>query len=227
MSAGAALDGPGRSGHPVTAVVPVKPLPWAKSRLALPGELRRALALAFALDTVATLSRSLSVTGIIVVTADADVERSLRGQPVRLLHDEGGGLGKAVSAGCRAAGSWRPGAGVAVVPADLPCLRTTDVEDVLSAAAGLDGAFVPDRSSRGTTLLVCPPGRLVVPQYGPGSAGRHSALGLRRLDHAPARARHDVDTVEDLDLAAGWGVGARTAAVLAALRSPSAVQRAS
>jgi 2-phospho-L-lactate guanylyltransferase (CobY/MobA/RfbA family) len=35
------------------------------------------------------------------------------------------------------------------------------------------------------------------------------------MENAPARARHDVDTLEDLDAARSLGVGPRTAAVLA------------
>lgn len=48
----------------VTAIVPAKPLAAAKSRLAVPMQQRRALALAFAVDTVSALSGSSPVTAI-------------------------------------------------------------------------------------------------------------------------------------------------------------------
>jgi 2-phospho-L-lactate guanylyltransferase len=209
---GAAPEGAYR----VTAVIPVKPLARAKSRLDLPAEQRRSLALAFALDTVAAVSRSPLVAGVLVVTADPEVERYLGRGAVRVVHDEGAGLRPAVGAGCRAAASWRPSAGVAVVPADLPCLSTDDVTDVLALAQTADGAFVPDHAATGTTLLLCPPGRAVVARYGPGSAAVHRALGLRSLDDVPVRARLDVDTLEDLQAAAQLGLGPRSAAALAA-----------
>ena len=50
--------------YDVTAVVPVKPLAMAKSRLALPVEQRRALALAFALDTVAALDLPVTAAAL-------------------------------------------------------------------------------------------------------------------------------------------------------------------
>ncbi len=203
--------------YAVTAVVPVKLLALAKSRLALPLEQRRALALAFALDTVAALSGSPHVGAIVVVTADPDVERCLQGQPVQLLHDVGEGLLRAVQAGCRTAASWWPSAGVAVVPADLPCLSSQDVTQVLRLAQRVDGAFVPDSATTGTTFIVCPPGRPMLAQYGPGSAAAHRALGLRSLDDAPLQARHDVDTLTDLQAAAVLGLGAQTAAQVDAL----------
>ena len=203
--------------YAVTAVVPVKPLALAKSRLALPVEQRWALALAFALDTVAALSGSPCVGAIVVVTADPDVERCLQGQPAHLVRDTGVGLLPAVAAGCRVAASRWPGAGVAVVPADLPCLSCDDVTQVLHLAQRAEGAFVPDRATTGTTFVVTAPGRPMVARYGPGSAAKHLALGLRSLHGAPAGARHDVDTLTDLRAAAAFGLGAYTAAQVAAL----------
>ena len=206
--------------HPtyaVTAVVPVKPLALAKSRLALPVEQRRALALAFAVDTIAALAGSPLVTGIVVVTVDPDVERCVQARTVHLLRDMGGGLLPAVRAGCRAAAARWPHAGVAVVPADLPCLSSHAVTQVLRLAQRVDGAFVPDSAMTGTTFVVWPPGRPMVAQYGPGSAAKHRALGLRSLDDAPLRARHDVDTLTDLRAAVTLGLSARTAAQVASL----------
>ena len=84
----------------------MKPLVHAKSRLALPMEQRRALALAFALDTVLILSGSPAVVAVVVVTADPEVERCLQGQQAHLLRDMGSGLLPAVKAGCRVAASW-------------------------------------------------------------------------------------------------------------------------
>jgi len=130
-------------------------------------------------------------------------------QTVRLAHDDGLGLQAAVRAGCRAAASWTPATGVAVVPADLPCLLAADVTRVLASGQAADGTFVPDHVASGTTVLMCAQGHTVLTQYGPSSAAKHRALGLRCLDDAPARARHDVDTVEDLQMATPSASGAR------------------
>lgn len=197
----------------VTAVVPVKGLADAKTRLALPPAQRRDLALAFALDTVEALAGCQTVVEVVVVTADPVVARHVRRPGVRVVAEQEHGLLPAVHAGIRAATGWHPHAGVLLVPADLPCLRAVDVADVLRSPAGPAGAFVPDRSGTGTTLVHHPrgPGGVVaVPQYGPGSAARHVAVGLRALTDAPRRARQDVDTLDDLHDAARLGAGAAT-----------------
>lgn len=217
MTSGATLTPPRWHAHRVTVVVPVKPLALAKSRLAVPADRRRALALAFAVDTVTSLSCSPLVAGVLVVTSDPDVARRVRQLGVRLVPDEGAGLGAALRSGTRVATAWRPGGGVAVVPADLPCLRPEDVTWVLTAGATGAGAFVPDRSRTGTTLVVYPPGRTAVTRYGPDSAARHRSLGLRPLDDAPVRARHDVDTLDDLRAARLLGPGPETLAAMGAL----------
>lgn len=198
----------------VVAVVPVKPLESAKSRLALPAEHRRALALAFALDTVAALAGTAYVVGVLVVTSDETVADRVRRLGARVAHDRGSGLGTAVRDGLRGASAWHPDAGVAVVPADLPCLTPADVGEVLHAAAADPGrgSFVPDRAGSGTTFVVHAAGLEVRTGYGPASADRHRALGLRPLDDAPRGARHDIDTVEDLLGACALGVGAQTRA---------------
>lgn len=192
---------------PVVAVVPVKHLRGAKSRLALPVGERRALALAFAVDTVAALTGSPLVERVVVVTTDPDVASQMRPAGVEVVPDEGDGLREAVLAGCRTAAG--PGLGLLVAPADLPCLSSDDVTLLLERH--IDG-FVPDRTGTGSTVLLRPPGRDIDPQYGPGSAARHVALGLHRLDDVPVALRHDVDTLDDLRSAHRLGLSPRTAA---------------
>lgn len=204
---------------PVTAVVPVKPLGLAKSRLALPAEHRRALALAFALDTVVALAQTAYVVGVLVVTADRTVADRVGQLGARATDDRGTGLGPAVREGLRVAAEWHPDCGVVVVPGDLPCLSPRDVTDVLVAAGPAEGrgAFVPDRAGTGTTIVVQESGHPGLTRYGPDSAARHRALGLRALAGAPASARHDVDTLADLRAAMALGVGEQTRAVVDAL----------
>lgn len=203
--------------HRVTAVVPVKRLASAKSRLAVPENDRQALALAFAVDTISSLLDSALVVDVLVVASDPPAVRRLQSLGVRVVADPGTGLGGAIAGGIRAATTWRPGTGTAVVPADLPCLRATDVTQVVSQALATQGAFVPDRSGAGTTLVIHPAGCHARTRYGPASAAAHRAIGLQALHDAPVRARHDVDTLDDLEAAASLGAGAETLAVVQAL----------
>ena len=201
----------------VAAVVPVKRLAAAKSRLRLPADQRAALALAFALDTVAALCASPVVAGVLVVTSDPEVASHLHRMGVAVVPDDTTGLHDAVGVGIAAAAVRWPGLGVVVVPADLPSLRPEDVERVVRLGQETDGAFVPDHGGTGTTIVVHAAGRSAATRYGPASAARHRELGLTPLEEAPPRARHDVDTLEDLDVALTLGVGPRAAAAVAAL----------
>lgn len=201
--------------YEVVAIVPVKRLALAKSRLSVPAEQRQALALGFALDTISALSGSALVADVVVVTSDPLVARRVRALGARVVADRSAGLTEALDDGLRAAVAT-PGTGVVVVPADLPCLRAPDVTQVLEGA-GRAAAFVPDRSGTGTTFVLHPPGATVRTAYGPGSAAGHRRLGLRALDGAPPGARHDVDTLADLAEAEALGLGPETRVALSAL----------
>lgn len=202
------------TGSGVAVVVPVKRLAFAKSRLGVEPAVRRDLALGFALDTVAALAGCPDVGGVLVVTSDPLVARCVRRRRVRVVAEEGVGLAVAVGTGLAAA--RREGAErVAVVPGDLPCLTPSDVGAVLAAAADA-GAYVPDRDGAGTTFVVGAPGVEPPTCYGPGSAGLHLARGLRPLADAPVRARHDVDTLDDLVAALALGTGEATLGALEA-----------
>ena len=50
--------------------------------------------------------------------------------------------------------------------------------------------------------------------FGVGSAARHRGMGYRLLADAPPRARHDVDTVDDLVSGVALGLGGHTSAVI-------------
>jgi len=81
---------------------------------------------------------------------------------------------------------------VVIVNADVPCVRTDELEALVAAAPALVPA--PDGT---TNALSLPDARDFVPLYGPGSASRYVAnLGARALDLAGLR--DDVDTWDDL-----------------------------
>lgn len=225
-----AAASPAQHTAPVVAVMPVKPLDLAKSRLGFAAGYRRQLVLSFAADTLQALATCPEVVGVVIVTADPDVTALARAVPATVVADRGDGLDASIAAALPAAVRARPDAGVLICPADLPCLRAGDVSDVLRMAAG-GAAFVPDRSGRGTTMIIQPPGAPLRTSYGPDSAARHVALGLTALTGAPSRARHDVDTIADLRHAVRLGIGAHSAAVVAAahdstLERPSTGHRA-
>ncbi len=116
-----------------------------------------------------------------------------------------GGQGAAVAAALRELSGP-----VAVVNADLPCLRPADVAALLAAAPALVAA------ADGTTnALVLADARDFRPCYGPGSAARFAELGLTPIELA--NLADDVDTLEDLERL-GARVGPRTRAAFEGLR---------
>lgn len=215
-------------GAPVGLVVPVKPLPVAKTRLrgaadggvgALGAHTR--LALALAMDTVAAARGAQRVDAVVVISSDPAVAMELGALGADVVPDPSRGLNGALRLGARVVRERLPGATVGALQADLPALRPAELDAALAAAAGMfDGGasrvFVADEPGDGTTLLLAAPGTDLDPHFGRGSAAAHAGSGAVPLTGDWAGLRRDVDTSDDLARAAELGVGLRTRAVLAA-----------
>ncbi|MEV6399542.1 2-phospho-L-lactate guanylyltransferase [Streptomyces sp. NPDC051907] len=196
-------------------VVPLKPLVLAKSRLAAAAgdALRPALALAFALDTVAAALACPSVRDVAVVTDDPAAGVELAALGARIVPDApAAGLNAALAHGARAVRGRRPAAPVAALNADLPALRPAELARVLARASAFPRAFLADATGIGTTLLSAAPGAELRPAFGGPSRRRHSASGAVEILLAGVDSvRQDVDTADDLKAALALGVGPRTA----------------
>jgi 2-phospho-L-lactate/phosphoenolpyruvate guanylyltransferase len=194
------------------ALVPVKPPALGKSRLVgLPDDERRALAAAFALDTVAACVASVSIAEVIVATDDAafSVELAALGAftiPDGVAMDLNGTLRQSAAEARR---RW-PGLVPVALTADLPAVRAVDLDDALGALAPGEAAYVSDTGGLGTTLYTASYDDFD-PRFGPGSALAHDATGARPITAALPRLRRDVDDLADLDEALELGVGLRTA----------------
>jgi 2-phospho-L-lactate guanylyltransferase len=203
--------------HGWSAVVPVKRPAYAKQRLADYGDWRPVLAAAFAADVISALHGSDDIREVIVVGGEGLAARVLTAPRLRKIADVRG-LNEAVNAGLAAA--HRAGAaGVLVVPADLPCLRSSDVDLLIQQADGDRASVLADADGDGTAALLIPSPVRFSPAFGPGSFGRHLRQGAHALNGDLATARRDVDTVEHLVAARQLGVGQHTARVLALLEA--------
>lgn len=210
----------------VDLVVPVKPLPRAKTRLRGAadggvGELgaHQRLALALARDTVAAAAGSARVRSVLVISSDPAVAVEVGSLGVEVVTDPGRGLNGALRHGARLLRARDAGAAVGALQADLPALRPADLDDAVAAAAvlftaGAGRVFVPDAPGRGSTLLLAAPGTDLAPRFGGASAAAHVASGATALAARPG-LRRDVDTAADLDEAVRLGVGDWTRAVVA------------
>ncbi len=225
----------------VHAVVPVKHLSGAKSRLAtgLDGPQREALVLAMLADTLRALAASPLVSGLTVVTPDsraADTatgcgaavldEHTARTHPAsrrsrRTFPAPGTTPRDALNAALTgAAAVLRDAVGpahLAFVQADLPALRSDEFTAAASAAleprTGNGHAFVADCSGDGTTAVFVRGGATEVRLgFGAHSAQWHSADGARALAGRWPGLRNDVDTVADLCRVRLLGAGPATTA---------------
>jgi 2-phospho-L-lactate guanylyltransferase len=200
------------------AVVPVKRLDRAKSRLHVArsdgSPIERAdLALAFATDTVAALLASPSIVGVVVVCDDARAARELSDLGARVVPDApDAGLNAALAHGADHVVMFWPDAAIVAVSADLPSLRSQDVDSLVALAAQTrPTSFVSDTSGTGTTVF-CSLGRQdFVPAFGHRSRAAHRLQGaVELLGEELLRVRRDVDTDVDLWDAERLGVGPAT-----------------
>ncbi|MGL5865134.1 MAG: 2-phospho-L-lactate guanylyltransferase [Dermatophilaceae bacterium] len=192
-------------------VVPAKGGPLAKSRLALPLWARTELADAFTRDTLAAAASGMPHAHLLVVGAAPDLVSG--SAPHTVVADPGGGLDAAVAAGVGAAA--RLGAArAAVLLADHPALRPTELAAAVTACAAHQRAVVADADGSGTALLTLPAAAPVTTAFGPGSAAAHGRLGFTPVQiDAPGLAL-DVDDIPGLWRAVGLGVGRHTGHVL-------------
>ena len=201
-------------------LVPVKPPAFAKSRLAPLGDnARRALVVAFAIDTVAAALEADAVSGVLAVTDDHMLAAALCDVgafviPDAVTDDLNGSLQQAALEAQR---RW-PDSGVAALCADLPALRPVDLDRAVTTAPIDRMSFVADADGVGTTTVLAPSIDLFVPRYGAESRKAHLESGAAEIELPDIPTlRHDVDTPADLAAALDLGVGGRTAVTAAGL----------
>lgn len=188
----------------VWALVPIKRLEHAKSRLAPfldPGE-RRSLMRAMFRDVLATLSRVEALGGILVVTSDEEAASTAIMAGATTIPDPvEQGVNGAVQRGI----DWLHAnhkAGMMVVPGDVPFITVPEVESVLHATKSSPVVIVPATRDGGTNILAVAPPVLFSPAYGPMSFARHvaaaRAAGVEPEILELEGAGHDIDLAVDL-----------------------------
>lgn len=194
------------------ALVPVKPPALGKSRLVgLADDDRRALAAAFALDTVAACVAANTVAEVLVATDDAAFSVELRALgavtiPDGVAMDLNGTLRQSAAEAHR---RWPDLVPVALT-ADLPAVRPADLDEALGELAPGTAAYLADADGIGTTLYTAAYDEFA-PRFGPGSALAHDSAGAVPITTPLPRLRRDVDDLADLADALALGVGPWTA----------------
>jgi 2-phospho-L-lactate guanylyltransferase len=185
----------------VSLVLPVKATNQAKSRLALPRDARRHLALSLAYQSLGIATACLPPGQVYVVTSDPNVGRQVMAEGANLI-DEGpvGGLNRAAELGLAKAAARSPEHTVVVMVADLPELTADALRaffHVIQAARDVP-LHVADSSGVGTTMVASPPGFTSQMVFGRDSSARFGALGYRAAHHVSPSLRTDLDTLDDL-----------------------------
>lgn len=191
--------------HPpsIQAVVPLKNLAGAKSRLAelLTPDERRALVLAMLRDVLKALLQTPALAGVHVVSSDAEVLDLARAYGAAALPDRTDNLNDALTqaAGrCAATGADA----VLILPADVPLVTPGELEQFVAALDGTPGVVLAPSPDGGTNaLLVRPP--LALPfRFGPNSLAYHHQearrRGLRVQQVRTPGLERDIDHPDDL-----------------------------
>jgi len=192
------------------AVVPIKALDQAKSRLAPvmgPAD-RRALVLEMLRHTLSVLRSSDGLRGIVVIGPDPEVGEVALAYGVEFLPESGGGGLNGALVQAAASLPARQGQGMLVIPGDLPHLRLSSIRELVRLAVPCGVVIAPDLREFGTNALLLTPPDLIPFCFGLNSFRRHIAAAeaagvtpivVRSLDLAM-----DVDVPEDLGLVPGY-----------------------
>jgi 2-phospho-L-lactate/phosphoenolpyruvate guanylyltransferase len=193
-------------------LVPVKNLANAKQRLSavLTPEERLALAHAMCEDVLQELARWRARPNVAVVTGDAFARDLARRFAFEVIADpvnpgETGAIEMA-TAECRRRGAKR----TLVVPADIPLIETSELQQIVDSAPPGGAVLVPDAAGRGTNAALRAPADLFPLRFGNDSFLPHLASAKATgkpcvVLELPGIAL-DVDRPEDLkELAAAKG----------------------
>lgn len=192
----------------VVALVPVRSLSGAKSRLGEPldPEERADLILALLRRAVEAALGSSRLAGAMVVSMDPDLVAKARAMGAASLQQHVGGLNEALAQGRSAAGA---ATAVVVLPADLPGVTASEIDRMVETAElALREApnrpvvvLVPDRHGSGTNALLLAPPNAIDFRFGEGSRAAHAAAaeaaGASYLE-LDGPLSFDVDTPDDL-----------------------------
>jgi len=188
----------------MTAIVPIKPLDAAKSRLEqLAPDARAALAARMATLTLDALAESVCIERVLVVSEGLEIAGLAAARGFQLVPDLGEGLNGAYATGLAAARAG--GAGhVLLLHADFLTVDSGAIDELVSryARQGREtaAALVPCKEGSGTNAVILPPGMAFTPMFGTDSLARHRAqLGQAALILESDALAQDIDQLSDLD----------------------------
>ncbi len=189
----------------VWAIVPVKPLSRAKSRLGdvMTPDDREELATRLLKRTMRLLLSLSSIQGVLVISRDSRALAMVRDLGAQTVQESGTPeLNNALMRATHILKAWGANASI-IVPADIPLLKRDDIEAVLNLGRYQNSVvLVPDRHEQGTNLMLMRPPGLIPYAYGEHSFNAHQQLahqfGASVQIYHSERVGLDLDTADDL-----------------------------
>lgn len=205
----------------IWAVIPIKSFASAKTRLspALAASARRALAQAMAQDVLSELASVSRLSGVIVVSQDAQAARLARryGAVVWTAGADLGHSGAVMAAASRLAREGRDG--MLTVPGDVPCITADEVEALLAAHRPKPAfTIAPAHDRRGSNAILMSPPDAIPLAFGDDSLLPHLATAREaRIEPVIvplAGLGLDIDNPADLEALSRATPGVHTCACL-------------
>jgi 2-phospho-L-lactate/phosphoenolpyruvate guanylyltransferase len=188
------------------AIIPVKPLNRAKSRLAraLKAHTRAALVRSIFSRTLDVIAQVPRIDGVIVVSRDLTILELARQRNAIALAESESGLNSAITQ----AAQWtvkHHARSVIVIPVDLPLITAIDLDAVIDRAEEERCVVIaPDRHEDGTNVLLVSPPDAIQFAYGAASFNVHRAQAIERgisvHEYRSPTTAFDIDVPDDLEL---------------------------
>jgi len=187
------------------AIIPVKPLNRAKSRLAraLKAHTRAALVRSIFSRTLDVIAQAEHIDGVIVVSRDLTILELARQRKAIALAESESGLNSAITQAAQWAQVHHARA-VIVIPVDLPLITTADLDAIIDRAqAERCVVIAPDRHEDGTNVLLVSPPDAIQFAYGTSSFNVHRAQAIERglivHEYRSPTTAFDIDVPDDLE----------------------------
>lgn len=193
------------SSSPTFAIIPVKPLARAKSRLAraLKAPTRAALVRSIFSRTLDVIAQVDRIDGVIVVSRDLTIHELARQRNAITLMESESGLNPAITQAAQWAAQHHARS-VIVIPVDLPLITSADLDALIDRAAEERCVVIaPDRHEDGTNVLLVRPPDAIAFAYGVSSFNVHCAQALERglivHEYRSPTTAFDIDVPDDLE----------------------------
>ncbi len=180
-------------------IVPVRSFTGAKSRLAplLTAPERATLGQTMLGDVLGALAGVAGLRHVAIVTGADEVADHARQSGLVVIDDHGASSTNAAIKVGLIDVARRRGGPVLVLPSDVPCVRSVDIEALLMASKKSGVALAPALHDGGTNALACDVPARIPPCFGPDSFNRHvraaNQAGLRPVVLMNGRLGRDLD----------------------------------